>query len=193
MNIKKLLVIIQCWDLHQHRLLWTQTAKTKKLGNRSLHFGFIAVAPDGNKLVTLSHKVERKIAIWDAKTGLQQGSLGIPGDWVMSAQFVDNHVMVLVSESKESTFLCRINIETKQMLDTTQIHLEDLRSVSIAENGQTVLAAFNCSLQSINIASKTVEDTYNGCVRFYVCALSHDGRYAIAGDSSGGVHLLARA
>ncbi|KAF3889285.1 MULTISPECIES: WD40 repeat domain-containing protein [Nostocales] len=182
---------LQCWDLHQHRLLWTQTAK--KLGDRSLHFGFIAVAPDGNKLVTLSHKVKRKIAIWDAKTGLQQGSLDIPGDWVMSAQFVDDRVMVLVSGSKKGTFLCRINIETKQVLDTAQFHLKDLRSVSIAEDGQTVLVASERSLQSINTASKTVEDTYNGYAIFYQCALSCDGRYAIAGDSSGGVHLLARA
>jgi hypothetical protein len=147
----------------------------------------VAITPDGRRAVSGSD--DETLRAWDLETGQTLTTLQGHTNWV-SAVAITPDDRRAVSGSWDKTL--RVwDLETGQTLTTLQGHTDSVSAVAITPDGRRAVSGSvdnTLRIWDLRDGKEVVLLTVDANVT--ACAVAHDNRTIVAGDSLGRVHFL---
>jgi WD40 repeat protein len=183
---------LQAWDLKKRALLWTLPAKKPRGEDFALHYGFIAVAPQGDVLVTHSGSRKGALAVYAAASGELLRHVRIPdGADTEHPRFVtDTTLVVLARPENGPPSVLRIDVAKGKIRERVELPVQQTHWTHMNAGASVVACAIEQQVQVFEAASGKLLGQYAAGAQIRSVALSPDGKRLAVGDFEGRTHLL---
>jgi WD40 repeat protein len=170
---------LKVWDLEQGTLLTTLEGHGDSVTG-------VAVTPDGRRVVSSSW--DRTLKVWDLERGTVLSTLDDRGRVFAVAVTADGRRAVSGSDDRT---LKVWDLEEGTLLATLEGHGQGVWAVAVTPDGRHAVSATNDrTLRVWDLSTGGELAVFKGDAWFLCCAVALDGRFAVAGDNAGQIHVL---
>jgi len=171
---------LKVWDLETGEQIHTLEGHTSSVNA-------VAVTKDGARAISASY--DSTLKVWDLETGENMHTMeGHNGSVYAVAVTPDGRRAI--SGSDDET-LKVWDLETGENMHTIEGHYNWVMAVAVTPDGRhAISASYDNTLKVWDLETGEIITEFSGDSPIISCAVSSDGVTIVAGESSGGVHLL---
>jgi WD40 repeat protein len=171
---------LRVWELDSGATIHTLSGHTDSVNE-------VAVTPDGRLIISAS--TDTTLKVWEFASGKELYTL-TGHKSIINGVAISRDGRFAVSYSGDGTLIVW-DISTGKMVSTFTEHTAVIYSIALTPDCRfVVFASVDETLKVWDMAGQRLVATFRGEGGFNTCAVAADSRTIVAGDRSGGVHIL---